>query len=161
MALKLVIDSSADLTHADVDENVEILPIPVFIDGKEYLPFINLTNEDFYRLQKEAKELPKTVQVPFNLLYKTFKEELLKGNEVVAIFIASKLSGTYSSACAVREQLVDEIGEEVREKLFIIDSLTVTYPLGALCLEAYKMLKNGSTAKEIFERINYLVPRLK
>ena len=50
MALKLVIDSSADLTHADVDENVEILPIPVFIDGKEYLPFINLTNEDFYRL---------------------------------------------------------------------------------------------------------------
>ena len=161
MALKLVIDSSADLTHADVDENVEILPIPVFIDGKEYLPFINLTNEDFYRLQKEAKELPKTVQVPFNLLYKTFKEELLKGNEVVAIFIASKLSGTYSSACAVREQLVDELGEEVREKLFIIDSLTVTYPLGALCLEAYKMLKNGSSAKEVFERINYLVPRLK
>lgn len=162
MSIKLMIDTCADLTSEDLDSSVIIMPIPVYIDGKEYLPFINLSNEEFYKKQKEANELPKTSQAPLIEIYKSFKKEIENGNEIIAIFMASKMSGTFSSALLARTQLAEEIGEKVNNMIKIVDSENVTYPLAALCIEAYKMVKEQKmTLEEVYQRMMYLVSRIK
>jgi DegV family protein with EDD domain len=161
MAIQLVIDTCADLTHQDLDEKTVILPIPVFIDGVEYHPFENLSNKEFYQKLKSAKELPHTSQVPLSLIMDTFRNSLKKGDDVVAVFMGSAHSGTYNSACVVKETLREEYGKEA-DKIHIIDSQNVTFPYAALVFEAYKMIKGGqASASQIEKRINYLVPRIK
>lgn len=156
MSIRLVIDTTADLWYDTLDkEYVDILPIPVFFESEEYLPFENLSPEEFYSKQKEAHTMPHTSQVPYPLMLDCFQKALDRGDEVIAIFIASKMSGTFNTARLVKEELNSD-------KIFIIDAKTVTFPYSALVFEAYKMIKEGRmTAAEIYERMLYLVPRSK
>lgn len=159
MAIQLVIDSVADLTHEEIHDTI-ILPLPVIIDGKEYIPFENLTPRQFYELQAQAKEFPKTSQVPYPVIESTFRKIIEEGNKVCAIFIGSKHSGTYNSACLARDNLIEE-GVGTIEDYAIIDSKNVTFPLAALCLEARRLIDEGKMSlAEIEERLNYLVPRI-
>ena len=162
MSIKLVIDTCSDLTQKDLDDDVTIFPIPVYIDGKEYRPNVDLSVDEFYTLLAQAKEFPKTSQTPFVLMYDTFKKMVENGNEVVCILMASKMSGTYQSACLAKQTIADDLSEELASKIHIIDSENVTFPLAALCIEAYKMVKEGKmTAQEIEDRIRYLIPKVK
>lgn len=155
MGIKLVIDTSADLAPSDLDESVAILPIPVYFEDREYIPYVNLEPAEFYGLQRSASKMPHTSQVPYVILKDTFQKALDNGDDVIAIFIASKMSGTYNTARLVKEELGSD-------RIFLVDSLTVTFPYSALALEAYKMVKSGQmTAKEIYERLLYLAPRSK
>lgn len=160
MAVKLVIDTCADLTEKDLDSSVSILPIPVYIDGKEYIPFKNLSPEEFYPLQKQAKTSARTSQVPFQLLYTTFKEAVKEGKEVVGLFMGSAHSGTFSSALLAKEQVKEELGSEAENKIFLVDSQNVTYPYAALAFEGFKMMKQGVSGRNIADRLAYLVPRI-
>lgn len=155
MGIKLVIDTSADLSPADLDDSVTVLPIPVYFEDKEYIPYVNLEPREFYRLQSQALRMPTTSQVPYVLLKETFEKALAAGDDVIGIFIASKMSGTFNTARLVR----DELGSD---RIHLIDSLTVTFPLSALVLEAYRMIKEGAmSARQICERLEYLAPRSK
>jgi DegV family protein with EDD domain len=161
MPIQLIIDTCADLTNEDLDNQAIILPIPVFIDGVEYHPFVNLSNEEFYRLLKTCKTLPHTSQTPLALLLETFKKVLKDGKDIVAIFMGSAHSGTFNSACVARETIAEDMGKEYAEKIHIIDSQNVTFPYAALCLEAEKLITEGKmSAGEIEQRINFLVPRI-
>lgn len=154
MGVKLIVDSTCDCDYSKISDVATVLPIAVIFDNKEYLPGINLTNEEFYQKLSVCKKLPKTSQVPLSLFIKTMKGILNDGDDVVGIFIASKLSGTFNSAHLAKE----EIGSD---RIFLIDSQTVTFPYGALVYEAAKMVRENKTAQEIYDRINYLVPRIK
>lgn len=155
MAIKLIIDSAADLTPEDFDDSVRVLPCPVYIDGKVYLPYINLNIKEFYKLQYEASKMPTTGPVDEETIRNTFSEILKDGDDVLAIFMASEMSKTYENAKKVQAELDSE-------HIYIVDSECATFPYGALVLEAYKMIKNGIyTLEEIYERINYLAPRSK
>ncbi len=160
MPIKLVFDTCADLSNKDLPE-ADILPIPVYIDGKEYIPFKNLQPEQFFEFQKEAKTLPHTSAVPMIDAFNCFKSNIEKGNEVLAIFMGSGHSSTYNAACLAKNQLVDELGQEINSRIEIIDSQNVTFPYAALVLEADKLIKEGKlTLKEIADRINLLVPKI-
>jgi DegV family protein with EDD domain len=160
VSVRLVIDTCADLLPQDLGKDSEILPIPVYIDGKEYIPIKDISAHEFYEKQKTAQKLPVTSQVPLNLLYGAFKKAVLAGQEAVGIFMGSAHSGTYNSACVAKTQVEEELKEKARGKIFIVDSQNVTFPYAALVLEAERMRKEGQNAAEIAARIEYLVPRI-
>jgi len=161
MSIRLIIDTCADLTNDDLDKSVYILPITVTIDGKEYIPFTNLSNEEFYSLQKTAKSFPHTSQVPLKVLYDTFTKCLDNKEDVLAIFMGSAHSGTFNTAMMVKSTIESERGAEQASHIHIIDSKNVTFPYGALVFEAFKMIReNKMTVSQIEDRINYLVPRV-
>ena len=63
MKLAVITDSSAYLKSEVLEkENLFILDIPVFIDGKTYVEGKNLTAEEFYQKMALSAELPKTSQ---------------------------------------------------------------------------------------------------
>lgn len=161
MSIQLVIDTCADLSpHKDISNTI-VLPIPVYIEGKEYIPFENLEPKQFYELQQNSKTLPHTSQVPFNLAYQTFKDVISKGDQVLGIFMGSGHSGTYNSCVLAKNQLVEELGEEVENNIKLVDSENVTFPLAALCLLARELIDKGElNLEQIYQRINSLVSKI-
>ena len=63
--VKILTDSSCDLSVERCAElDVEMLPITVHFGEESYRANLDITNGEFYEKLAEAKELPKTAQIP-------------------------------------------------------------------------------------------------
>ena len=100
MAIEIITDSTSDLTAQEARErNVHLIPMRVIFEDGVYQDGVDLDKETFYTKQAEAKILPKTTQLNPQEYCDVFQPLLDTGNEVVAILLSSKLSGSYQSAC--------------------------------------------------------------
>ncbi len=153
--VRIITDSSCDLSLEDAKKmNIEILPINVHFDDKSYTPMVDLSNEKFYSMLSEAKELPTTTQISPIVFEESFSEHINNGDEVVGLFISKELSGTYQNAVNVAN-FIDN------SKIHVVDTLNTTFGLALLLSEAVKMRDEGLNAREIHEKITALVPRLR
>ena len=153
--VKIVTDSSCDLSLERCAElGVEMLPITVSFGEESYRANLDLTTEDFYQKLAAADELPHTAQITPAQFQEYFKPFVDSGDEVVCLFISSKMSGTLQSATVAK----DILGAT---NIYLPDTLNVTFALGLLVEEAVKMRDRGLTAPQIVEEIQGLVPRVR
>jgi len=150
MAVKIITDSTGDLPEYLVKElNIRVVPLKVLFGEEVYKDGIDLTNKEFFAKMARNKQLPTTSQVNPGEFIEVFTEYLDKGDEVIGIFISSKLSGTHDSAVVARDSLD-------KEKIHIIDSLSASFGLALQVIEAGRMAQQGSTAREIVDKLEYL-----
>ncbi len=153
--VKILTDSSCDLSPARCEElGVEMLPITVNFGDESYRAHIDMSNDEFYEKLGKVSELPKTAQISPAFFEKKFAEYKDSGNEVVCLFISSRMSGTLQSAVVAK----DIIGAA---NIFLPDTLNVTFALGLLVEEAVKMRDRGLSGLEITQQIESLVPRVR
>lgn len=153
--VKILTDSSCDLSPARCEElGVEMLPITVNFGEESYRANLDISNEEFYKKLAAASELPKTAQITPAFFEDKFKEYKESGDEVVCLFISSRMSGTLQSARLAKELLG-------AEKIYLPDTLNVTFALGLLVEEAVKMRDRGLSAAEIAAEVEKLVPRVR
>ncbi|NLL51501.1 MAG: DegV family protein [Peptococcaceae bacterium] len=147
MPLKVITDSTCDLPAQLVkDLGITVIPLKVLFGEEVYTEGVDITNQEFYSKMEEHKELPKTAQANPSEFVDEFNKHLRNGDEVLGIFISSKLSGTYSSAVIAKDMLNDN-------RINLIDSEFATFGLGLLVAEAAEMARDGKSAPEIVERI--------
>lgn len=147
MAVKIITDSSSDLSPAYAAENdIDIIPLRILFGEESYLSGVEMNPDQFFRKLETVDELPKTSQPTPGELHEVFSRYLDAGDEVVAVFISSEMSGTYHAACLLKEN-------ENLENLHIVDSQTVTFALGILVMEAVRLKGKGLSAREIFEEL--------
>ena len=149
MKLAVITDSSAYLKpEVFKNENLFILDIPVFIDGKTYVEGKNLTAEEFYQKMALSAELPKTSQPSIAEL-----EDLLStlsGNgytHVLGLFLSSGISGFYQNI----QFLKDEFPQL---EIAFPDSKITSAPLGIMVQSALNWAEAGLDFNEILTRIN-------
>ncbi|ABV10199.1 DegV family protein [Streptococcus gordonii] len=149
MKLAVITDSSAYLKLEVLEkENLFILDIPVFIDGKTYVEGKNLTAEEFYQKMALSAELPKTSQPSIAEL-----EDLLStlsGNgytHVLGLFLSSGISGFYQNI----QFLKDEFPQL---EIAFPDSKITSAPLGIMVQSALNWAEAGLDFNEILRRIN-------
>ena len=149
MKLAVITDSSAYLKSEVLEkENLFILDIPVFIDGKTYVEGKNLTAEEFYQKMALSAELPKTSQPSIAEL-----EDLLStlvGNgytHVLGLFLSSGISGFYQNI----QFLKDEFPQL---EIVFPDSKITSAPLGIMVQSALNWAEAGLDFNEILRRIN-------
>lgn len=148
MAIKIITDSTCDLPVNIVEElGVSIVPLKVLFGEEVYRDGIDLTNKGFYEKMAMHKQLPTTSQVNPGEFIEEFTRHLDNGDEIIGIFISAKLSGTYSSAVIAKETLADD------SRINIIDSLSASFGLGLLVIEAGRMAQQGKSSEEIVQRI--------
>lgn len=153
--VKILTDSSCDLSPERCAElGVEMLPITVNFGEESYRANLDISNEEFYKKLAAASELPKTAQITPGYFEKIFRGYQESGDEVVCLFISSKMSGTLQSATVAK----DILGAA---NIYLPDTLNVTFALGLLVEEAVKMRDRGLSAKAIAEKIQELVPRVR
>ena len=147
--IKIITDSTSYLTNQYVEnEKITVVPLNyVFGDETEKEPFQGEFNE-FYNKLSTTKLFPTTSQPSTGEFFHAYKKAFEDGyDEIIAILLSSKLSGTYNSAVLARNMLENK-------SITIIDSLCSVASMRFLIEDSVKMIKEGKSSKEIVEYIN-------
>lgn len=150
--MRIFADSASDLPKLFFETNqVELAPLRVHIDDKEYEDINDINSTEVYAEIRNGKQ-PKTSQTSPEHFLRIFEDLAKSGEPGIYIAFSSELSGTYSTAVMMKEQLIETYPEM---KLTIIDSKCASLGYGLLVKEAVKLRDEGLSHTEIEEKIRY------
>ncbi|MDD6796357.1 MAG: DegV family protein [Clostridiaceae bacterium] len=158
MAIKLVTDSTSYIPKELIEKyDIRISSLNIIVNNKSYRE-LDLDSTDFYKMLEESDDIPKSSQPSLEELTNIFKEIVENGDDIVATFISSKMSGTYSSAHLVRDMILEEYPNA---KIEIIDSQTNCMEMGFSVLEGARAASAGKSIKEVVDAIKAVNVRSK
>lgn len=148
--IRIMIDSGSEYLPKEAQaKGIEVLPIVTNVGGNDYRDGFDLGRDEFFELLEETGQFPTTSQITPHVFAAKFKEALDAGDEVIAIILSSALSGTYQNACMAQAMVGNE-------GIYVIDSLTATYPISIIADYAAKLRDEGMPAAQIVEAIEEL-----
>lgn len=154
MGVKILTDSGCDLPNNIIEEyNIDILPIILINDDKEYFDKVTINPEKVYEDMRNGQSY-KTAQISAN----SFKERFLKYGEnkesVIYISFSSGLSGTYQTSVIVRDLILEEQAR-LDLDIDIVDTKAASGGFGLIVLQAAKLAKEGKSKNEILKAIEF------
>lgn len=155
MNLRIICDSSCDISQDEaLNLNINVLPLNITINDKDYKDGIDISKEEFYKLLQSEKKLPKTSQISPAIFADLFEEAKNNGDDVLVITIAGVLSGTSNSARIAKEMVE-------YDNIEIVDSCSVIGGFQILVHEAVRLRDEGKSLKETANYLNNLKKRIK
>lgn len=140
--IKILIDSASDIDAEEAkSKGIAMIPMEVRFGDDLYLDGVNLTHKEFFEKLIESVELPKTSQINEFRWEEEFEKLTSNGDEVIAITISSKLSGTYNCARLAAKKFAGNV--------HVVDSLSAAIGERILCDYALRLIENGKTAQEV------------
>lgn len=153
--IKIIVDSTADFTAEQACQfNIDIVPLKVIIEGKEYRDRVDLQPEIFYQKLQESESLPTTSQPTPHDFLSFFQEAKEKSDDVIVLTLSSAISGTYQSA-HIAKDLIEY------DHIYIIDSLTTTLALQLLVMKAIDLRQQNMDIHQIVETLEIYKKRIK
>lgn len=153
--LRIITDTSSDIRKEELEElNIDYICLNVSFNETTYREEKDISKENFYKLLTTSEIFPRTSQPSPMELIEILEDAKTKGDDVLGIFLSSKVSGTYNSCMMFKNQV------EIDNCIFI-DSLTGSAGLRILVNEAVKLRKEGKSLNEIAETIEKLKTRVK
>lgn len=146
--IKIVCDSISDLPQEILEKyNVDIVPLTVIFNNKEYLPGENLTIKDFYKMLRESDSMPKTSQATY-VQFKSVFEKYDENTQIIYIAGSSIASGTYQSAMLAKNDGYDNV--------FIFDTENLSIGSALFVIKACEMVEMGYSVNDILSTLeNY------
>ena len=145
--VRIITDSAADLELREYEMlDVTCIPLRVAFGDAEYHENVDLSKEKFYELLLGNDEFPKTSQASPAVLEELFAQARKNGDEAVYITLSSALSGTYQTACMIRE-------DAEYDGAYVFDSRNATGGQRLLVEYAVRLRDQGKTAEEIIRGI--------
>ena len=150
--IRLLVDSASDIS-VDNLENIMVVPLSININNNVYLDGVELGHDEFYDMLTKTQVFPKSSQPSPQSFVDAFEKVKEAGDELICILLSSGVSGTYQSGC-----LAKSIVEY--DNIHVVDSLTGSYGVKLLVLEAQRCIEKGMSAKEIVEKLEELRSRV-
>lgn len=139
-------DSTSDLPDNIIEKyDIDILPLRVYIDNKEYLDKITIKVEDVYHAMRKGI-YPKTSLPNPKETYELFKKYASKGIDFIYYSFSSKLSSTYETSYLIIEELRKEYPDV---KMEIIDTKAGSFATGLVVLQGARLAKKGASFEDI------------
>lgn len=157
MAVKIITDSTCDLSALQKEQlGVTVLPLSVYFGNDEYRDGVDITPSEFFEKLESMEDgkLPTTSQVNPAAFEAAFRSATENGDQAVGIFISSRISGTYQSACIARDTVSNG-------RIFVVDSKVATMGLALMVQTACRMRDEGAGAAEIAQRLTQLSDRVR
>ena len=158
MAVKLVTDSTAYIdqkTQKDLD--IKIVHLSVHFPDESFdetmVPY-----DYFYQKIEKDKVIPTSSQPTLKEIYEVFKKIILRGEEVLGIFISAKMSGTYALALSAKQMLMEEYP---KARIEILDSKNNCMALGIQVIEAAMAAKSGKKMLEVIAIAQNIMKRIR
>ena len=148
MGIKIITDSSCDLTREYIDNNnIGLLSLVLNLNGEVIKDDLGktLSYKEFYEQMKEGAT-PTTSQVNAHEFEEEFLKAVKNGNSIICITISSALSGTFNSANIARNNILEEYPDA---NILLVDSLSVASGQGLLVVKACEMRDRGANTEEI------------
>ena len=151
MGVKVLVDSGSSIKQEEKElYNVEIMPLKILLDDKEYLDGIDLDMDVFYDALINKNKFPKTSLPSLGDVENKVNEYVNNGDEVIILTISSGISGTYNAM-----QMLFKDNEKVR----VIDSKTAVGGIKIIVKEINKY--RDQSLDFIVNKINELIPRIR
>ena len=146
----IVTDSIADIDQNYLkDNNVQVIPLNVNVEGTTYFDKITLNNKILFNLIENSLEYPTTATPTIKYINDLFSKLLLNYKNILVIAVSSNLSATFNVIKKEIDQLVAK-GKNIR----LVDTLTNSVAQGLLVKRAVELLKEGKNIDEIESILN-------
>lgn len=149
MKIALVTDSTANLTPEEIKENnINVVPVPIYIDDKEYLEGVDITSEKLFETQRNGAGFPTTSQPKMGDLLSTYDRLKKEGYDaIISICLSSGISGSYNTLMGIKQT-------NPEYNLYPFDSQITVRLMGYQVLAAARMIKKGTyTPEEIIAKL--------
>lgn len=147
--IKIICDSLSDIPKELIDKyDIEVVPLTVILDDKEYKDGVDISNDEFYKILREQNAYPKTSQATYPQFKEVFEKYVNEGRKILYIAGSSVATGTYQSAVLAKNDIDGEI--------YTYDSQTFSYVIGILVVKAAELAQQGKDIDEILDEIKKL-----
>ncbi|MGL5715346.1 MAG: DegV family protein [Paraclostridium sp.] len=152
--IKLVCDSLSDIPKDLINKyDIEVIPLTVIFDGKEYVDGIDLTKDEFYKMLRSSDSMPKTSQCTYIQFKEVFERYLNEGKDVLYIGGSSTASGTFQSAVMAKNDLEGNI--------YAFDTQSVSIGSGCFVLSAAEQISIGKSIEEVINHLESIKENIK
>lgn len=139
----IVVDSNSQLPRALADcLNVAVVPMPVQVDGVDYLEGVDLDADRFYRFWDDGHQPTVTTSQPSPGAFSATYERLAESgvSEILSIHVAESMSGTLNSA----RLAVGLSPVPVR----LVDTNTASFGISCCAFAAIDAIRDGADIEE-------------
>ncbi|WP_350344350.1 DegV family protein [Proteinivorax tanatarense] len=152
MSVKIITDSASDIPeHIAIKHDIEVIPLIVNLDNKEYLDGETIQPKEVYQAIRSGK-MPSSTQIPPKAFEKVFENYAKKDRECIYIAFSSKLSGT----CQTGKMVAEKINEKYKKKLiYVHDTFCGAIGQGLIVKEAAKLAQNDIAINKILDVISF------
>ena len=142
--IAIVTDSTCDLPRELIDRyQIQVVPLHLLFGDTQYLDKLTIDNEQFFDLADRAPQFPTSSQPSGGHFSRIFSYLSTYYDSIIAIHVASQISGTASTGALAAQSL--EGGKEIS----VIDSRQISVSLGLVVLRAAEALAAGKSHDEI------------
>lgn len=148
MKIKLVCDSLCDIPDEISEKDyIEIVPLTVIFNDREYIEGVDINKEEFYKKVKEIKQIPKTSQATYMEFKEVFDKFTEEGYHIICMTGASNASGTFQSAMIAKNDV------DRNERIHIFDTRNLSLGSGQYIIKACELLEEGLAFEEIIDEL--------
>lgn len=145
--IKIICESMSDLPdNLQQEYDVELLPINIVFDGKEYKSGVDISTNDFYKMLRNSKSMPTTSQITYANFKEIFEGYLKEDNIVLYMSGSSAASGTYQSATLAKNDIESD-------DIYVFDTFSISIGGGILVQKAAEMVKQGHDIDYIINKL--------
>ena len=143
--IAVMTDTNSGMTPEEARQTgVALLAMPFTVDGRACFEHVDLSHEEFFRLQTQGAEITSSQPAPADLL--SMWDELLETHDnIIYIPMTSGLSGSYATAAG--------LAQDYDGKVLVVDNRRISVPLKQSVLEAVRLRDAGRSAREIAQRL--------
>lgn len=146
--IKIICDSISDLPIEIIEKyNIDIVPLTVIFNNKEYLAGETLTTKEFYKMLRDTDIMPKTSQATY-VQFKSVFEKYDEDTEIIYIAGSSTASGTYQSAMLAKN--------DGHHNVSIFDTQNLSIGSALFVIKACEMVEKGYSVEEIISSLEKL-----
>jgi DegV family protein with EDD domain len=143
--VKIITDSTADLPKEMMEERgIDMVPLHIILGDESRPDDGSVKTEELFEFAERTGTLPKTAAASEYQFEEAFGKWLDEDYDIFFMGISSKLSATMSGAMAAAAELD-------KERISIVDSLSLSSGTGLQVLEAADMADGGAGLAEITE----------
>ena len=156
--IKIICDSLSDVNKEYLEQyDIDVVPLTLILDGKEYRDSIDISPEEFYKILREENAYPKTSQATYAQFKEVFEKYIKEGKKVLYISGSSAATGTCQSAIMAKNDTEGEI--------YIYDTYSLSFGAGLLVVKAAEMIRSTDKKCSIifltaFDEFNYAVKEI-
>ena len=145
--IKIICDSLSDVNKEYLQQyDIDVVPLTLILNGKEYRDGIDIEPEEFYKILREENAHPKTSQATYAQFKEVFVKYTQEGTTILYISGSAAATGTCQSAIMAKNDIEGDI--------YIYDTNNLTFGSGFFVVKAAEMIKEGKTIEEVFKALD-------
>ncbi len=139
----IVVDSAASLP-ADIGQMqgapLLVVPMQLTIGDETYLDGRDITPNEFYRMQRETKEVPTTSAPSPSGFLDTFRSAAKNAPSILCLTVSPNFSASYDSAKTAAKQAEEEINDA---RIAVVDTESAAGGEGLIAMAAWRAAQRG------------------